>query len=298
MHKLYITECSFAGAIVPYEEQEDGEFPDRLPPNPVAPERMRQRYRLTPHQQEAEPLRTELNNFRSWMASPVQMDREGALLASRTIQNIVTNVLEYLGFCKAHLQVGQPSLLEYMDLVKLGKFISFHIAKGNSITTIAHHLSSARKVYAYLTRRADARLGRQVLRADDYTSRLTKQLSRIMSKPRADVGDLIEQGTWMSADEVVKLINDFRTDTERLLPAPQQPLSLFMARQLHDSCLTCCMFGYLPPLRLCVLRTLQVPWATKCLHPDCHDVNCKGNRLEHRDGEMYLHQNHFKVDAR
>ena len=257
---------------------------------------MRQRYRLTQAAQEAEPFRTEMASFKLWMASPVQMDREGGILASRTIKNLSTNVLEYLGFVKLHLSVEKPSLLEYMDMKKLGQFMSFHIAKGNSITTIAHHLGTARKVYTYLARRADERLGSQIQRADQYTSRLTKQLARIMARPRADIGDLEEQGTWMAAADVVKLITDFKLETEQMLPAENQLLSLYMARQLHDACLACCMFGYMPPTRLCVLRTLQVPLATRCLHPDCRNPNCNGNRLHWKEGALHLFMSHFKVN--
>ena len=289
--------CNIGAIVTVVEEEQNREYPVKLPPNPVKPERMRQRYRLTEAAQEVEPLRTELNAFKDWMSCPVQMDREGGKLASRTIKNLFTNVLEYLGFCKAHLEIESPTLLEYMDLRKLGQFVSFHVAKGNSITTIAHHLGTARKVYSYLGRRADARLGAQVHRADAYTSRMTKQLARIMPKPRSDVADLIEQGSWMAAADVVKLIHDFKLETEALLPAVGQPMSLYMARQLHDACLACLMFGFLPPTRLCVLRTLQLPETTRCLHPDCISPSCTGNKLFWKEGEMHLQMNHFKVNS-
>lgn len=286
-----------AGAIVVVANEEEGaEYPQKLPANPVPPQKMRQRYRLSAQAQEVEPLRTEIQTFKDWMASPVQMDRQGALLATRTIKNLTTNVLEFLGFCKLHLSVSVPELLLYMDMKKLGQFISYHIAKGNTITTIAHHLGTARKVYSYLTRRADTRLGSQLQRADDYTSRLTKQLSRIMTRPKPDVADLIEQGSWMEASELVKLITAFKLETEKLLPAEDQPLSMYMARQLHDACLACCMFGHLGVPRCCVLRTLQHPDTSKCLHPDCLRQDCMANKLYWKDGQLHLSMSHFKVN--
>ena len=234
--------------------------------------------------------------FKAWMASPVQMDREGAVLSSRTIQNLTTNTLEYLGFLKLHLGVNEPSLLEYMDLRKLGQFVSFHIAKGNSINTITHHLGTARKVYSYLGRSVGARLGGQLQRADLYTSRLTKQLARIMARPRADVQDLQEAGSWMEAGELVKLINIFKEQTLEMLPAEDQELSVYMARQLHDASLACSMFGFMLPTRLCVLRTLQLPAAAKCLSLDCRDPNCLANRLHIKEEGLQMSMAHFKVN--
>lgn len=280
-----------AGAVA----AEQPEFPLKLPPNPVLPENMRKHYRLPEQDREVEPLRTELRQFTEWMAEPVQMDRKAHVLSDRTVKNIHTCVLEYLGFCKAHLGVNLPRLSEYVNMFNIAKFVSFHIAKGNSYTTIAHLLGAARKVLSYLGRQTDERLGHQIVRADEYTSRMTKQLARIMAKPRTDIGDYEAEGTWMSAPEVVKLITAFKSETEHFLPEAGVSLSLYMARMLHDACLACCMFGYMPPIRLCVLRTLQLPTAVRCLHPDCRIPDCKANKLDWRDGDLYLVMTHFKV---
>ena len=275
--------------------EKESEYPLQLPPNPVPPEKMRMRYRLPPKDQEVDPFRGQFLAFKSWMGSPVQMDRDGRQLSSRTIENISISVLEFLGFMKLHKDQA-PSLLEFLRMQSVGEFISFHVAKGNSFTTIQQQLCSIRKVISYLGRAADGRLADQIVRAEVYTSKLTKQLSWLLAKPKKDVAQLQEQGSWMAASDVVKLITAFRKETEDLLPGEGQPLSLYMARQLHDATLACCMFSYMPPIRLCVLRTLQVPQTTKCLHPDCKNQDCLGNKLHWKDGELYLYMSHFKVN--
>lgn len=87
-----------------------------------------------------------------------------------------------------------------------------------------------------------------------------------------------QASSWMSAADMVKINMTAKQQAEQAYE--DQGASLNACRQLHDAALSCTLFGYLPPVRLSCIRTMTHPsYKGPCLHPDCHQQQCRGNRL-------------------
>lgn len=121
-----------------------------------------------------------------------------------------------------------------------------------------------------------------------------------MHHQRPSVGELIEQGRWMEAVDLVKLITTAREDVETdMMVHGMQPS---VCRDLHDVTLAATIFGYLPPIRLmCIWSLLHPLYQGKCLHEDCtRGASCKGNRLIILTKEplrMQIHLPHHKCEG-
>ena len=178
------------------------------------------------------------------------------------------------------------------------KYISFQIAKGNTFTSLAHQLAHAKRVTQFLARGANATLQASVDSIQAWLQRLKVQLSSLLVKPRADIGQLEEDGAWVDARTVVTVLEAFRVEVIKDLPEFED-LSQYTARLLHDVCLTNTLFGYLPPVRVACIRKLQMPGSNQgCLDPDCHTPGCQGNRLELRPHVMWMVLPHHKNQKR
>ncbi len=90
---------------------------------------------------------------------------------------------------------------------------------------------------------------------------------------------MTEKGTWTSAAALLNAIMRGKQYAETA--ASKRPITWDKGKDLHDSALSCCIFGYLPPPRLTCLRTCTIPsYLGPCMHPDCKEPDvCKGNRL-------------------
>lgn len=73
-----------------------------------------------------------------------------------------------------------------------------------------------------------------------------------------DIGVLEDEGTWVQSDQLVALMEELRLAA--LQDLPEQGLCTpYSARLLMDALLGAVLFGgYLPPIRLAAVRTLQV----------------------------------------
>ena len=59
-----------------------------------------------------------------------------------------------------------------------------------------------------------------------------------------------------------------------------QGVTVETSRDIHDAVLAAMIFSHLPPVRLSCIRSLVVPtYAGPCLHLDCKEASCQGNRL-------------------
>lgn len=73
-----------------------------------------------------------------------------------------------------------------------------------------------------------------------------------------DIGILEDEGKWMSSDQMVALMDTLRLQALEAIP-DQGPCTPYSARLLMDALLGSVMYGgFLPPIRLSVVRTLQV----------------------------------------
>ena len=100
-----------------------------------------------------------------------------------------------------------------------------------------------------------------------------------MSRPKPKVAELLEQGKWMHAKDLVQVI--LAAKDKVLAAVKTQSLNPNTAKDLHDLALASTMFGYLPPTRLACLATLQHPqYKGPCLDTYCKQPNCVGNKLK------------------
>lgn len=258
-------------------------------------------YRLNRKLQAQEPLRSQMLAFHQWLVAPIQLDRNGGPSASRTVQNIVRNVYLYQGFLHWHFDTEAFSLLHFLDLNLYSTYISFQLAKENSRANLTQQLSNARKVLAFLRRRADVTVCASISSIETWLLRLSKQVGALLPSARQDIGEMEVEGTWLPASQLVAMLEKLRV--EALAGVSYEGcITEYDARLLHDAALSSTMFGYLPPPRLSCLRTLQVPWQKACLHVDCigsvgHHA-CMGNRLERRGSELWMILPHHKNQVR
>ncbi|KAL3152791.1 hypothetical protein ABBQ38_012374 [Trebouxia sp. C0009 RCD-2024] len=78
--------------------------------------------------------------------------------------------------------------------------------------------------------------------------------------------------------ELVHLIH--RAEQHSQAQMQQQGVTVQISRDMHDAALAAVAFSHLPPVRLSCLRSLVVPTYTgHCLHLDCKEPSCQGNRL-------------------
>ena len=126
------------------------------------------------------------------------------------------------------------------------------------------------------------------------------QVGRLMHRKKESVAELTEQGRWMDAPDLLKLICMAREAAEdAIAERGYDPDTIRMA---HDSTLACLVFGYIPPGRMQTIWSLQHPhYQGPCLYPDCSKHNCKGNRLisdlSQKPPVVSIHLPHHKNDG-
>lgn len=240
------------------------------------------------------PLIHQLASLKRWLTNPIQLDRDCAAIGSRTLRNLLTDVFLYLGYLHCYENQSSPNLEAFLSLESYAAFISFQVAKGNSHNSLAHQLAHAKRVTQFLARGPGSGLQDSVAAMHSWMHRLKGQLTSLLIKPRADVGQLEADGAWMDARTIVTALESFRLQVLRQLPE-YGDYSLSTARLLHDACLVNTLFGYLPPVRVACIRHLQLPSATVgCLDGDCRIPGCRGNRLEFKPDGLYMCLPHHK----
>ena len=102
------------------------------------------------------------------------------------------------------------------------------------------------------------------------------QVGNALPRPKKAAERLAEAGRWIAAKDLVKLID---TATQQVVAAMKgSPMTPDLARLFHDAVLASTVFGYLPPLRLSCIRSLQhYKYTGPCLDPGCSDPACHGN---------------------
>ena len=250
-------------------------------------------FSLSPELRQEQPLAGDIAAYTAWLTNPVQLNREGGCVKPRTLDNLLSHAFQYLGFLELHLDKKQPSLLDFLDLHSYAAYISFQKAKGNVYNTVSQQLASARRVLEFLGTKG-GQTATAAAAARNWLSRLNRQLATILPQGSTmmDLSDL------PPANEIVQLIEKFKCSALGSLPPPGQPFSIETAKTLQQAALSCCIFGYLPPIRLVCLRTLQVPDSTKCLIGGCLKFGCQGNRLAWKDKHLVMLLNHYKVERK
>lgn len=271
-------------------------FPTKLPDCLLGEDQMRMQYSLSKPQTDQEPLQTELSSYKAWLSDDINTDRgKGPPAADSTTQNLMKALLGFLGFLYYFIKPNKLSLWNVLDGHSVAKYISYHKHKGNTIGTLSSQIACLRKALKYLSSQSKQQSVQQHIEAEvNWLSILNSQLCHIMPKeistiqlPEAkDVVKFIERLKWKALHAYMGI-------------APGSVISMKLARLFHDALLACMIFGYLPPLRLVCLRTLQQPCAKGCLHKGCKSKKCTGNRLHIlQNGNLQLHLSHFKVERK
>lgn len=230
----------------------------------------------------------------------MNMAREGGPLSARTWQNIQQSIVCYLGFCHTYLSIAAPCLEEFREAEHYVLYIAFLLAKEHSIHSFTQQISHARKVLLYQEQQAHgAGPAAGFSRVAAWMLHLKVQLQCVVARRRKAPEELEQEGAWLHSPDVVALFEQLRVAALQAVPAPGELCTLAGARLLHDACMTSCMCGYLPPLRLTCIRSLQVPMQQQgCLDQECRVSRCKGNRIAVRGQEFWLELPHHKNQRR
>ena len=111
--------------------------------------------------------------------------------------------------------------------------------------------------------------------------------------------ELFEQGRWMDALDLLNLMTNAKEVAEDAILL--RGYDDITTRQLHNACMGCILFGYIPPNRLQCVWSLHHPdYKGPCLYPSCKKANCSGNRLitiSKQPLQLHLHLPHHKNEG-
>ncbi|KAK9840139.1 hypothetical protein WJX74_004022 [Apatococcus lobatus] len=268
-------------ASCPMQWQVAEPLPANLPASTdISPRRSRtvSLNKTAPHLLQAKPLAEQLDSFQAWLTTRVQLNRDGHALASGTWHNVHCHLLHYLGFLHKHCGMCAPNLVDFLRPDLHATYLRHCIEKKTRFYASRQHVYVSSKVINWLS--AQPRGGHDSLpRLICWLQRAAGQIKGSVPVPRKNVQAMTTAGTWVPAAQLINAI--VRGKELALQAASQPPITLYIARDLHDAALMCCIFGYLPPPRLSCLRTCTIPsFAGPCMHPDCKERdNCHGNQL-------------------
>ena len=270
-------------------------LPSTLPPSPVPTPKPKQRYSLQifkPHLAKGVVVCQQLTELKTWVTTPIQLDRQGPALQQRSWENLLSNVWLFLGFCWKWMGIQQPCLQHYLHPHLVASYMSFHIAMQHKSNTIKHHVTTSLKVLAWWSTKPGGHdKGLQLMR-EQWLPNLSAQVGRALPQPKKTADTL------PTAQRLLLLIH---TERQKVLQQlAEEGMTARLARSLHDLGLVSTIFGYLPPIRLTCIRTLVLPtYQGPCHKPDCiHGSSCHGNVLQNKGTTgLHMHLAHHKNEA-
>lgn len=283
--------------LTPVAVTPSGPLPLSLPPCRLSPQQLTSRHGLlstAKHLISAFPLKQQMQELKVWSQKPIQLDRDGIAIRARTWEGIEKEVYLFLGFVHAFHGIAIPNLRHFLEAPLIAALLSYHQAAGHSYNTINNVFSAIKRVLAWLSCQSgvEAATMQQLLA---WVGRLHKQVRQSMARDRIDVDSLAQNNSWCSAAALLGVMEGSRASV--MAELQESPMTLGLARRLHDALLGCFMFGWLPPQRPSCVRTLLSPYYTgPCMDPDCRKpLECQGNKVHLRpDGSMYVELRHHK----
>ena len=270
-----------------------------MPQTQVPKEKWTLPYSLSASKRHLDPLFSDMEAFCKWSRMGNRFDRGTGPVAESTMEGITTTIYSFLGYLEHHKGVSAPSLLNFLNAEEYIRYLSFSCAKGRTVNSITNIISHTKKALTWLSKTKTS-LSARALEIIVWLDTVKKQLQITMPRKKRDVGDLEEQGMWIEAAGLVRLVDDFekkvRGEVEGV--GKERPLGNPIARRLHNATLAGYMWSHLPPIRCCSLRSLQIPGSVGCLKSDCNLVGCCGNRLYHKEKALHLLLSHYKVEKR
>ena len=279
----------------------DAELPSSLDPSPPVLEE-RERYSLTQHPTLARStlLQLQLREFKAWCTRDFQAGRAYASVQSITWESTEKECMLLLGFAHFKKQWAQPGLAAGVNASVINAYISAKKARGDAWST-------ALKTFAVLLKLISWWLSKPSLAADSvhklvalqaWLVDMRMQLTKVWHNAIRDPVTMQEEGKWMHAREVVCLFDKHRAEVMHAFADATSVLSPAQARRVHDVTLCCCLFGYMPPLRLYCIRTMVAPHVSRvCPEEGCSTPArpCAGNRVMiNPAGSLCFHLPHHK----
>ena len=136
-------------STVPEELQMVMPFPTTLPVFALPPNHNRSHGLLAKHKKHLTrraPLSQQLSALKNWCTNAFQLDRPSAAYSNSTWDNIISNVLVFLGYCHEFHQVSLPTLQLYLLTPLIAHHVSFHVTAKHSPLTVRNFLSTAKIV--------------------------------------------------------------------------------------------------------------------------------------------------------
>lgn len=239
-------------------------------------------------------LTMQLEALKAFSKMPIVIGRCRGQVQSVTWHSILQQIMLFLGYIHKHFFVAHPNLEHYTRQDFLLAFCCSKGHRGDRGGSIAQGIAVAKRVALYWQSRCPSDESKlQSLRV--WLTELCRQVLHAWPSPKRRVEQLKMEGRWADAGSIVALLLQKKGSLDRSLQHASS-LTHAQARDLHDVCLACTLFGWLPPVRAACVRTLcAVSHTGPCPHPDCRSSTCWGNRLCLQDsGALGLHLPHHK----
>ena len=242
--------------------------PTTLPQNPPQLFR-RQRISLPASLAKAPVLRLQMTNLKAHAKQPIVVGREGGALSTISWEDVQKEVMLYLGYLHLFCNVVTPDLMQYTRADLFILYIASKHQRGDAASTITNTIKAAKRVLFFWRSQIESDVERNKLSAlHEWMGLLASQIRMAFPSVKKNVQSMQAQGTWQNAAQIVAILEPAKAEVMSMCSTA--PLTLDLARQLHDITLMCCMFGWLPPPRSACIRTLLIPtYEGACLHADC-----------------------------
>ena len=279
----------------------DATLPSSLDPSPpVLGER--ERYSLTQHPalSLSTSLQLQLREFKAWCTRDFQAGRAYASVQSITWEQTEKEIMLLLGF--AHYKKGwvQPGLAAGVNASLINAYIAARKSRGDAWSTGLKTFSAVLKLIAWWQSKPSlaADSVQKLVALQAWLVDMRAQLSKVWHNVARDPVSLQEEGKWMHARDVVCLFDKHRAEVMHAFADASTGLSPAQARRVHDVTMCCCMFGWMPPLRLYCIRTMVAPHVSRvCPEEGCSTPRrpCAGNRVMiNPAGSLCFHLPHHK----
>ena len=288
-------------ALQPVQLHMDVNLPSSLDPCPPIL-KVRERYSLNQHPtlSRTSLLQMQMKEFKAWCTRDFQADRGYDSVQRITWEQAEKEVMLLLGFAHYKKNWAQPGLAVACNASLLSSYIAARKLRGDSWSTALKIFSTTLKVTAWLQSKPSLAPGQvqQLASVRQWLGDMRSQLSRVWHNVVRDPVTMHEEGKWMHARDLVCLFEKHRAGVMEAFASASRVLSPKQARYVHDVTMCCCMFGWMPPLRLYCVRSMAAPAAAMvCPEEGCSTSArpCVGNRVMFTpSGSLCFHLPHHK----
>lgn len=223
-------------------------------------------------------LQLQLQNLEEWSKAPLVMTRRGPPVRHTTWLDIVKQIMLFLGFLFKVFKVAHPNLEHFTRADFVAAWVAAKAKRGDRGGSISKGVYVAMRVCEYWRHKVPS----EAHRLTELLAWMAKMPAKLLStfpSSKRKIQDLQSQGKWSSARSLVMLFASKKSEVETAFQGVVN-LTCEQARKLHDVCLACVMFGWLPcPRSMCIRTLCSTEHKGPCTNPDCHDDQCQGNRL-------------------